>query len=120
MLFLLAMEPLHRLFIKAQDLGLLSSLSKGCDSFRASLYADDVAVFIKPTQHDLKITIGIMSVFHEASGLFTNMAKTECFLIQCANIDITFISENHLVTSSFPCKYLGFPLHYKKPSRAML
>jgi hypothetical protein len=41
MLFLLAMEPLHRLFQKAQQLGLLENLNKACDTFRVSLYADD-------------------------------------------------------------------------------
>jgi hypothetical protein len=118
MLFLLAMEPMHRFFKKAQELSLLSSLSKGCDSFRVSLYADDV-VFIKPTHHDLKATIDIMPVFAKASRLFTNMVKTECFSIRCENLDLDFISSYQLVSSSFPYKYLGLPLHYKKPSREM-
>jgi hypothetical protein len=48
MLFLLAMEPLSRLFKKAQRMGLLSSLAKSCDSFRVSLYVDATALFIKP------------------------------------------------------------------------
>jgi hypothetical protein len=52
MLFLLAMEPLHRLFQKAQQVGLISSLSRACDSI-ASLYADDAAVFIKPIEREL-------------------------------------------------------------------
>jgi hypothetical protein len=43
MLFLLVMEPLHRLFKKAQDLGLLGNRSSSCVTFRMSLYADDVA-----------------------------------------------------------------------------
>jgi hypothetical protein len=118
--FLLAMEPLHILFRKAQDMGLLSSLSKSCDPFRVSLYANVVVVFIKPTHHDLKVTIDIMKVFAEAYGLFTNMAKIECFPIQCQNIDLGFIGSSQLTISSFPCKYLGLPLHYKKPSREML
>jgi hypothetical protein len=50
MLFFLAMEPLHRLFKRAQDWGLLKELSTGCDTFRISVYADDVAVFIRPYQ----------------------------------------------------------------------
>jgi hypothetical protein len=47
MLFLLAMEPLHRLFKKAQDLGLLEKVTSACDNFRMALYADVVAIFIK-------------------------------------------------------------------------
>jgi hypothetical protein len=74
MLFLLAMEPLHRLVAKAQQIGLLHSLSKICDTFRMSLYVDDVAVFIKPNLSELK---AIMSIFAEASGLHTNLAKIE-------------------------------------------
>jgi hypothetical protein len=63
MLFLLAMEPLHKLIAKAQQKGLLSRLSNICDSFRMSLYADDAAIFINPTLQDLKATIHIMSIF---------------------------------------------------------
>lgn len=49
-LFLLALEPLHRLFKLAQELGGLERLSKGCEAFRVSLYADDAAVFIQPSE----------------------------------------------------------------------
>jgi hypothetical protein len=27
------------------------------------------------------------------------------------NADVSFLTEANLVISSFPCKYLGFPLH---------
>jgi hypothetical protein len=53
MLFLLAMKTLHGLFKKAQETNLLDKVSKGCHEFRILLYADDVAVFIKPTAKDL-------------------------------------------------------------------
>jgi hypothetical protein len=53
MLFLLAMEPLQRLFQKAQERNFLAKVSKGCQGFKVSLYADDVAIFIKPTTNDL-------------------------------------------------------------------
>jgi hypothetical protein len=79
MLFLLAMDLLHRLIAKAQQAGLLSSLSNRCDTFRMSLYADAVAIFIKPTLEDLNLTIHIMSIFAEASGLHTNLEKTKCY-----------------------------------------
>jgi hypothetical protein len=54
MIFLLAMEPLRRLFQKAQELGLLSSLSKACDSFRASLYDNDAVVFLNPSVQEVQ------------------------------------------------------------------
>jgi hypothetical protein len=49
MLFLLAMEPLHKLFHYAQNTGALSYLHPNCAGFRMSLYVDDAAVFISPT-----------------------------------------------------------------------
>jgi hypothetical protein len=60
------MEPLHRLFQKALQMGLLSKLAKSCGMFRMSLYADDVAVFIKPSEQDLQVTIEIMNIFAKA------------------------------------------------------
>lgn len=75
MLFLLSMEHLHRLFQKAQQAGLISSLSRACDSFRASLYADDATIFIKLTMQELQVTDCILDMFAQASGLVTNMNK---------------------------------------------
>jgi hypothetical protein len=46
MLFLLAMEPQHRLFKRAWELGMLTKIGKRCEAFRISLYADDATVFI--------------------------------------------------------------------------
>jgi hypothetical protein len=44
--FLLAMEPFHLLFRKAQQTDLLQNIGIAGDSFRVSLYANDVAVFV--------------------------------------------------------------------------
>jgi hypothetical protein len=76
LLFLLAMEPLHRLFIRAQEDGLIYKLSKGCDRIRASIYAA-AALFIKPTLWKVTLTDHILEIFAQASGLVTNMHKTE-------------------------------------------
>jgi hypothetical protein len=119
MLFLLAMEPLHKLFRKAQTMGVLSSLSKSCDMFRMSLYADDDALFLKPASYDLSVTIAILDFFVGASGLETNMSKIECYSIQCVDINLNFLDMAGLKISQFPYKYLGMPLHYKKHTRVM-
>jgi hypothetical protein len=120
MLFLLAMEPLHRLFQRAQQDGLISSLSRGCDSFRASLYADDASVFIKPTEQEVQVTDCIIEIFAQASGLVTNMTKTVFFPIRCEGINLDFLTQHGRSISNFPCHYLGRPLHYGKLPRAML
>jgi hypothetical protein len=81
MMFLLAMEPLHMFFLKAQEMGLLKPVSKGCHAFRVSLYAYDATVFIKRTTEDLCVTNNILQSFAEASGLVTNLEKTQFYPI---------------------------------------
>jgi hypothetical protein len=114
MLFILAMEPLHLLFKKAQELGLLEVVSKGCEAFRVSLYDDDVAIFIKPSEQDWLVTNSILDTFAEASGLSTNLSKTELYPIRCETSSLEFL------TTSFPCTYLGLPLHIKKLPKSLL
>lgn len=114
MLFILAMEPLHKLFLKAEESGLLSSLQRQ-RRFRCSLYADDVALFIKPNRDEMLVLRGILSVFAEASGLYTNMEKTEIYPISCNEINLDdCLSIFPGRVSNFPCKYLGLPLHTRK------
>jgi hypothetical protein len=115
------MESLHRLFKKAQDQGLMKQLSPGRDVFRASLYADDAAVFINPLPDELQVTTKILSIFSYASGLKTNMEKINFYPIRCEQTNLDFLSQNNLVTVAFPCTYLGLPLHIKKlPKNVMM
>jgi hypothetical protein len=81
MLFLLVMEPLHRLFKKAQEAEILQKVSTGCDTVRVSLYANDATVFIHPSAQDLDATIAILNMFADVSGLFTNIDKTSFYPI---------------------------------------
>jgi hypothetical protein len=102
MLFLLTMERLHRLFQKAQQQGILQRLSNGCDTFRVSLYANDAAVFINPSSHDLHVTTAIRSLFVDASGLKTNLPKTQVYPIRCEHLSLTFLNQTNLdVLSAF-------------------
>jgi hypothetical protein len=89
MLFILAMEPLHLLFRYAQNTGALSFLHGSCARFRMSLYANDAAVFIKPTTQDLLMTKHILQIFGEATCLITNMDKTKIYPIRCQNLDLS-------------------------------
>jgi hypothetical protein len=120
MLFLLVMEPLHMLFKQAQQQSLLHKLSYDCDVFRVSLYADDAALFINPSQQEMLVINQILMIFAEASGLKTNMAKTQCYPIQCQDVNLDFISTATLELSSFPCPYLGLPLRTRRPPRSAM
>jgi len=72
MLFILVMDVLNILFTKAEGLGLLQPFTRGNNGQRISLYADDVALFIRPTEDEMNLTTQILEVFGEASGLRTN------------------------------------------------
>ena len=50
MLFILAMDVLNRLFQKAADAGVLSPLGNRAIKFHCSIYADDVILFMHPSQ----------------------------------------------------------------------
>jgi hypothetical protein len=119
MLFLLAMELLHRLFSRAQQMGMLDKLSGGCERFRASLYADDAAIFIKPNSKELVVTECILDLFAKASGLITNIGKAEFFPIRCEAMNLDFLAHHNRTLPSFPTTYLGLPLHFRKLTRAM-
>lgn len=73
MLFILAMEVLNKLFLKASNDGLLHSSGHEAIKYRASFYADDVVIFVKPSASDLHVVKGILEVFGTASGLHTNL-----------------------------------------------
>jgi hypothetical protein len=101
-------------------MGLLGSLARSCETFKLSLYANVAALFIQPTEQDFLITNHILDIFVESSGLVTNLSKTEFYPIQCDNIDLDFLTSKNYALSSFPCKYLGLPLHFRKPTRDMM
>jgi hypothetical protein len=118
MLFLLAMEPLNLLFKKAQECGLLGKLSSVCDMCRIFSYADDATLFINPTKDDLIVTYHILSIFAQASGLVTNMSKTQYFPIRYGNVVMDLLTSVGRIISAFPCLYSGLPLNTRKPTRA--
>jgi len=75
MLFVLVMEVLNGLICYADLNGFLSPLPIRAAGCRASLYADDLVVFLTPVEWDVAVMKEILRIFGEASGLFTNMDK---------------------------------------------
>jgi hypothetical protein len=85
-----------------------------------SLYADVGALFISPSKQDINTITEAMQIFVDASGLFTNISKTEIFPIRRDLANLSFLQNSGMVISSFPCKYLGLPLHFKKPTKELM
>jgi hypothetical protein len=118
MLFIWAMEPLQRLLELATRDGLLSLLNNRAATLRASLYADDAAVFLNPLREDVYLVAETLELFGSASGLITNRGECAVYPIRCENVDLMHAMEGfQCPIQNFPCNYLGLPLHYKQLRR---
>jgi len=74
-----------------------------------------VTIFLRPAAADINITLQLLQLFGDASGLKTNVQKSNVLPIQCAEEDMVTI-QNLLPceVQNFLCKYLGLPLAIKK------
>jgi len=121
LLFILVMDVLNSLINYATRHHLLQPLTVQQAIHRASFYADDAVIFLRPCVDDLRTMKQILDIFGQASGLHTNFSKSSAFPIQCSQEEVQQISE-HLAcsTKEFPCTYLGLPLTIRKPSKEVL
>jgi hypothetical protein len=118
MLFVLTMDVLSSLFMRAEVRGLLQSLQGANVRSRLSIYADDVILFIKPVEEDLNCVKMILDCFGSTSGLVCNMHKSCAIPIRGSE---QVVQEGcnvlHCSSASFPCSYLGLPISDKKLRR---
>jgi hypothetical protein len=115
MLFILAIDPLQKILQLAAERGVLHPISLRSKGIKASLYADDAAIFVSPRKQDIASLKEILNFFGDTSGLCTNHQKTEVFPISCDGADLDDILEGFPATvKSLPCRYLRLPLHLKK------
>jgi hypothetical protein len=115
MLFKLTMDPLQKILQLATKKKLLHPVAPRSMGLKASLYADGVALFIHPCSEDIATLKEILAAFGDARGLRTNLQKTEVFPIRVNDLDLKQILEGFPAqTKSFPCWYLGLPLHTRK------
>lgn len=84
MLFVLSMEVLNALILQAEEEQLFLPLGNSGIIFRASFYADDTVIFIKPARQDLLLLLSIMEAFEQISGLRTNKEKSKATPINCS------------------------------------
>jgi hypothetical protein len=115
LLFIIAINPLQRILSLATDHRILKPIRSRTTRCRVSLYADDVEIFVNPTKEELQSISAILDCFGKASGLVTNMTKTEVFPIRCADIDLdAVLLAFPAKLAAFPRKYLGRPLHVRR------
>ena len=106
LLFVLVMEVLNALFAEADRQGQLTPLPGNTIRYRASIYADDLVVFLAPCPLDFSCIRQLLEVFAGASGLATNLDKCTITPIRCDDADV------EQVLHVFPCRIQPFPLTY--------
>jgi hypothetical protein len=82
---------------------LLQPLSRPSRLHQISMYADDVVMFFHPSASNISITMDILCLFGEASGLHNNENKSNVNPIQCSGDDIM------VVQNLLPCEISSFP-----------
>ena len=98
MLFILAMDPLQCLFDKATQQGLLCPIGADPIRMRTSLYADDAALFVRPKVDDLITVRQLLQTFGDATGLHTNLHKSEIYRISLMNWSWMVLQQTFLPT----------------------
>jgi hypothetical protein len=83
LLFVLAMDILSVLLDNADRVGVLKPIGAKLPRFRASLYADDVILFLNPCKFEITAARRLLDAFGEASGLCTNYSKSSISPIRC-------------------------------------
>jgi hypothetical protein len=103
MLFIQVMEVMSALF-KVDSWELMQPLGVRQIKHRASLYADDIIMFLALVAVDLSLANSIFQMFECALGLVCNMSKCQIAPIHCGT-DLL-----NLATSFFPHVMVEFPI----------
>jgi hypothetical protein len=119
MLFVVGMEVLTAVLVKAVNDHLLTNLVGITALQRISIYADDVVIFVRPVEQELRTIKQILTMFGEASGLQVNYSKTTATMIRGTEEDKSrtqeFLGCQH---ANFPIRYLGLQLALRPLTRA--
>ena len=89
--------------------------------FNPLTLGSDVVMFLRPEAGDIAVTLGILNLFGEATGLKTNLQKSNVLPIRCGATELAAM-QNLLpcALTDFPCKYLGLPLCLKKLTKEQI
>ncbi|KAJ3695169.1 hypothetical protein LUZ60_000546 [Juncus effusus] len=116
-LFIIAMDTLARV---AETFSRENFLEKPIPNINISLfYADDSIFLIKPEIQQVKRLKFLLQTFANSSGLKINYQKSAFCTLPENHPDAEIISsELGCPQASMPLRYLGYPLHFKKPTKA--
>jgi hypothetical protein len=73
------MDVLGHMISKAANEGLLLPLSRRVFKHRISMYVDDVVLLLRPAAEDIEVTMGILKLFGDATGLKLICKKVMCY-----------------------------------------
>ncbi|KAE8811018.1 hypothetical protein D1007_12167 [Hordeum vulgare] len=111
LLFIIAIDTLHRLLQAATQLEILAPLPGRDITLRVSLYADDAVIFANPDKGEIDALLQLLRDFGHATGLHVNPAKSTVSAIRCNDINLGDVLGNFGgQTVGFPVRYLGLPL----------
>jgi hypothetical protein len=105
LLFVIIMEVLNALIYEADRQAIFSLLPDKI-KYRASVYADDLVIFLSPSTQDFANIRCILHRFEGASGLATNVDKCVITPIRCSTRQVDAVRE------VFPCRVQDFPTTY--------
>ncbi|KAE8777808.1 hypothetical protein D1007_49394 [Hordeum vulgare] len=118
LLFMIAMDVLTSIINKAESNGIISALTGVTAMQRLSIYADDVALFIRPSAQDMSFVRNALHIFGEAFGLKVNIAKSSAILIRGDEQDQLRVADVlQCQAGEFPCRYLGLQLAIRQLTR---
>jgi hypothetical protein len=87
-------------------------------NMRTSMYADETAIFIKPTRNDVAALADLLNKFGDATGLKANFQKSTVVPIFCDNVALhDVLVDLPAKKSHFPIKYPGLPLTTRRLRR---
>ena len=92
------MEVLNALIAEADRRAVLTPLPARAVKCRASIYADDLVIFLHPSARDYNYIQQILELFAGSSGLSTNIDKCTMTPICCSQEDIQAVQQ------VFPCR----------------
>jgi hypothetical protein len=101
------MDVMGHMFSKATADDMLQPLARRALPHQILIYVDDVVLFIQPEENGIALTMDIMHLFGTASGLKTNLQKSNVLPIQCKEQDL------HVVQQQLPCALADFLLPYQ-------